>query len=132
MIICQICKLDDVRIKDGNFALKERDGEPTPKHTYSKYFFNCENCGNQWESTPNEEKDHHEYKWLKDKTRIIGGNMGRDGSYGPANQIDLNDDSLRRGKELANKIFTSYRHLLNLSIEEWNEIEEDACSTKCN
>jgi len=107
-----------------NFAHVKREGEPSAKFLYNKYSFYCHDCMNQWESIPEAEKDYFEYVDLRNRTNIIVRDMGKDGSFGPAQQIDFGE--LSRRKELARKIMDSYQHMLNIDPGEWYELAQDA------
>ena len=124
MVTCQKCKSTDVKINNGNFARTKHEGEPSAKHAFNKYFFYCEQCENKWESTPDEERDYFEYVRLRERTILVVRDVGKNGSYGPAQHIDSGELSHRI--ELAKKIVASYRHLLDLDPGEWYEIERDS------
>lgn len=124
MVTCLHCSSINVRVNNGNFAHVKPEGEPAAKYTYNKLFFFCERCENQWESTPDSEKDYLDYVWLRNRTEIPVRNMGADGSHGPPAYINAGE-LMRRG-ELAKKISSSYKHLLNLAPSEWHKIHQDA------
>lgn len=124
MVTCQRCQSTNVRVNNGNFARTKPEGERSAVHTNNKYFFYCEQCEDKWESTPEEERDYFEYARLRDRTTLVVRNVGKDGSYGPAQHIDSGELSLR--VELAKKIVNSYKHLLDLDPGEWHEIEHDS------
>lgn len=124
MITCRRCQSTNVKVNNGNFARTKPEGARSAVHTHNKYFFYCEQCENKWKSTSDEERDYFEYVRLRDHTTLVVRDVGKDGSYGPAQHID--SDELSRRTELAKKIDTSYKHLLDLDPGEWHEIESDS------
>jgi hypothetical protein len=113
-----------VRVNNGNFARVKPEGAPSAKHTYDIRFFYCEQCESKWETTSESQRDYYDYLALRDRTTTMAHDMGKDGSYGPPQYLDGGDLILRA--ELAKKIASSYKHLLDLNPVEWHEIEEDS------
>jgi hypothetical protein len=126
MVTCPNCNLTDIRIANGNFASVKLEGQPSAKYTYDKKLFHCRDCEKNWESTPEVEKDYNEYIRLSNLTTISVQDFKDDGSYEQPQYID-DDETLRT--ELAKKIVSSYKHILNLNPEEWLKIEKDASQT---
>lgn len=107
-----------------DFARVKPEGIPAEKHTLSKFSFWCHDCDHTWVSDPQSQRDYLDYVWLRDRTTMVAHDMGKDGSYQPSPTID--GEELMRRDELAKKIISSYKHMLDLPPEEWLSIEEDA------
>ena len=123
MITCKNCKSKNVKVVHMNFASAKPEGQPAAKHEYDKYSFFCFDCEQKWESDAQVQKDYLEYLWLRDRTSIPVRDMNPNGNYGPTPFIDSSE--LTRRKELAKKIFDSYKHTLDISPSEWYKIEQD-------
>ena len=124
MVICENCSSTDVRVNNGNFARTKPEGAPAAKHTYDIRFFYCEQCTSQWETTAESQRDYYDYVALRERTKIILRDVPKSGIIDPAQHLEF-DDLVRR-TELAKKISTSYRHLLDLDPGEWHKIALDA------
>ena len=123
MAYCLNCKSTNVKVADANFTELKLEGQLAAKHTESKYYFHCWNCESDWESDPEAQRDYYEYDGLRNSTTFVAHSMK------PSGKIEaqyINPDELLRRHELAKKIISSYRHLLDLSPGEWFGIEQDA------
>ena len=107
-----------------NFARIKLEGSPATKGNDERYSFFCLDCESAWESDPQVKKDYYEYLWLKDRTTLIVRDFGENGSYGPSQDIDINE--MMRMEQLAKKISTSYTHLLDINPAEWHDIHLNA------
>ena len=124
MVTCSKCNSINVKVSSMDFATAKPEGMPADKHTLNKFSFWCYECNNTWISDPQSQRDYLDYVWLRDRTTMVVRDMGKDGSYHPSSIIDSGE--LMRCDELAKKIISSYKHMLDLPPEEWLSIEEDA------
>lgn len=124
MIRCSNCESINVRVSNGNLPSVKPEGQPSAMCTYNRNLFYCRNCENKWESIPEAEQDYSEYIQLCYRTRIVSRDLKRDGGYGPA--LNICPEELSQQKDLAKKIVSTYKHVLNIDCGEWHDIEQDA------
>jgi hypothetical protein len=122
MVFCKNCKSINVKVANANFASVKPEGQPSAKQSENKFFFHCWNCESDWESNQEAYQDYYEYDALRGRTTMVAHDM-KPGMKIEAQYIDSNE--LMRRHELAKKIISSYKHLLDLKPGEWYDIEQD-------
>jgi hypothetical protein len=120
MVYCSKCNSINIRVHDLGFAKKIQDGQLAPKFENSKQQFICDSCNHSWFSDPEAEKLYFEYVGLKERTTLVAKTMKPGGTY---TAQYINPQELMRRGELAKILFLKYKSYLDISPEEWYNIE---------
>ncbi|MEZ4211110.1 MAG: hypothetical protein R3B39_02380 [Candidatus Paceibacterota bacterium] len=123
MVTCKKCNSISVKVSDLNFATVKPEGQPAAKIGHTKKEFYCHSCGEIWMFDLECERLYFEYLDLKRKTMMFVQDL-RSLNKIPPPHIESHD--LMRRNELAKKLVTGYKHMLDIDPGEWHELEQEA------